>query len=556
MARHRQRLRLRHPRHARRRPSMPMRPASPRGAGDARGRPLVITAHSRQIASDLVRAPARAGPAPRAPRAHGRSRRPARHRRRGGPGAGLHRQGHPRRRRPAPGDQLRRRTAPGRQRPLSSCALAEMLGRGGRPAWSAGCCPRRCSRPGVRRRPATAPARADVLGGDFYDAVETPTARVHAVIGDVCGHGPDEAALGVALRVAWRTLVLGRRRRRRVLPKLERVLVARAHGTRFRDRVRRPVAPDRRGRSGRPATRRRCCSAGAPTDARGGGPGRRWASSTTSPWPDAARAPARGAAAVTDGLIEGRAGPARSPGGWREGSRRGGRRRRDRAPARTPGVAGLVDVRRGAQRRRAARRRGVLQLTGRRRRGRCAPAPLHRRRWLALSVGAFAVAAWSRPALGSPAGVARDRRPEGSRPRGPARSRRPGPQRPWSTRGPASAATPSSPGRRSSSRTTGARATAAPSALDALSPDDRRRLRYDLALSSPPDRRSGAPDAEPVIARSRAPAPSNEQDAMLDRASAARGVRAAFPRHAALAVERGDGRDELSPRRPGDTTSR
>jgi serine phosphatase RsbU (regulator of sigma subunit) len=28
------------------------------------------------------------------------------------------------------------------------------------------------------------------------------------VIGDVCGHGPDEAALGVALRIAWRTLVL------------------------------------------------------------------------------------------------------------------------------------------------------------------------------------------------------------------------------------------------------------------------------------------------------------------------------------------------------------
>jgi serine phosphatase RsbU (regulator of sigma subunit) len=47
-----------------------------------------------------------------------------------------------------------------------------------------------------------------VLGGDFFDVVETPDGRVRAVIGDVMGHGPDEAALGVHLRVAWRTLVL------------------------------------------------------------------------------------------------------------------------------------------------------------------------------------------------------------------------------------------------------------------------------------------------------------------------------------------------------------
>ncbi|MCW2497841.1 fused response regulator/phosphatase [Jatrophihabitans sp.] len=47
-----------------------------------------------------------------------------------------------------------------------------------------------------------------VLGGDFFDVVETPDGRIRAVIGDVMGHGPDEAALGVHLRVAWRTLVL------------------------------------------------------------------------------------------------------------------------------------------------------------------------------------------------------------------------------------------------------------------------------------------------------------------------------------------------------------
>lgn len=53
------------------------------------------------------------------------------------------------------------------------------------------------------------PGRGEsVLGGDFYDAVELPDGTLHAVIGDVSGHGPDEAALGVALRIAWRSLVV------------------------------------------------------------------------------------------------------------------------------------------------------------------------------------------------------------------------------------------------------------------------------------------------------------------------------------------------------------
>jgi serine phosphatase RsbU (regulator of sigma subunit) len=47
-----------------------------------------------------------------------------------------------------------------------------------------------------------------LLGGDFYDLVQAPDGWVHALIGDVCGHGPAEAALGVCLRVAWRTLIL------------------------------------------------------------------------------------------------------------------------------------------------------------------------------------------------------------------------------------------------------------------------------------------------------------------------------------------------------------
>jgi DNA-binding NarL/FixJ family response regulator len=47
-----------------------------------------------------------------------------------------------------------------------------------------------------------------LLSGDFYDVVQTPDGVIHAVIGDVSGHGAAEAALGVCLRVAWRTAVL------------------------------------------------------------------------------------------------------------------------------------------------------------------------------------------------------------------------------------------------------------------------------------------------------------------------------------------------------------
>jgi serine phosphatase RsbU (regulator of sigma subunit) len=47
-----------------------------------------------------------------------------------------------------------------------------------------------------------------VLGGDFYDVVECDDGALFALIGDVAGHGPDEAALGVCLRIAWRTLIL------------------------------------------------------------------------------------------------------------------------------------------------------------------------------------------------------------------------------------------------------------------------------------------------------------------------------------------------------------
>lgn len=63
--------------------------------------------------------------------------------------------------------------------------------------------------PGVDIVSSYRPSRPDaLLGGDFYDVVQTRDGTVHVLIGDVAGHGPDEAALGAALRIAWRALTL------------------------------------------------------------------------------------------------------------------------------------------------------------------------------------------------------------------------------------------------------------------------------------------------------------------------------------------------------------
>src|SRR5689334_13496737 len=67
-----------------------------------------------------------------------------------------------------------------------------------------------------------------LLGGDFYDVVQTATG-VHLLIGDVSGHGPEEAALGVALRIAWRALVLAGHPGVEVVRGVEQVLLAERH---------------------------------------------------------------------------------------------------------------------------------------------------------------------------------------------------------------------------------------------------------------------------------------------------------------------------------------
>ncbi|MEV4613158.1 SpoIIE family protein phosphatase [Kitasatospora sp. NPDC049258] len=75
----------------------------------------------------------------------------------------------------------------------------------------------------TRYLPGTAMA---LLGGDFLDVVEGDDGLLHALVGDVSGHGPDAAALGVCLRIAWRSLVLGGHRGEDLLHLMERILVA------------------------------------------------------------------------------------------------------------------------------------------------------------------------------------------------------------------------------------------------------------------------------------------------------------------------------------------
>jgi serine phosphatase RsbU (regulator of sigma subunit) len=154
-----------------------------------------------------------------------------------------------------------------------------------------------------------------LLGGDFYDTVRTPDGTVHVMIGDVCGHGPDEAALGVELRIAWRALTLAGLCGDELLSTLQQVLEHERQSEEiFATLCTVDIAPD--GRSAG------LCLAGhpAPLIARHGSPAR------LLPYEDGgpalgllphARWPRRqvdlgenwSLMMYTDGLIEGRVGP-------------------------------------------------------------------------------------------------------------------------------------------------------------------------------------------------------------------------------------------------------
>jgi serine phosphatase RsbU (regulator of sigma subunit) len=64
-----------------------------------------------------------------------------------------------------------------------------------------------------------------LLGGDFFDVVQVGEDKLQIIVGDVCGHSVDEAALGVELRVAWRALVLAGVPDDQILGALEQVLM-------------------------------------------------------------------------------------------------------------------------------------------------------------------------------------------------------------------------------------------------------------------------------------------------------------------------------------------
>ncbi|WP_082135610.1 PP2C family protein-serine/threonine phosphatase [Mycobacterium sp. EPa45] len=86
--------------------------------------------------------------------------------------------------------------------------------------------------PGVEIVMQYRPSRENaLLGGDFYDMVQTPDGTVHVMVGDVAGHGPDEAALGAALRIGWRALTFAGLRGNDRMRRLEQVLRAERAGT-------------------------------------------------------------------------------------------------------------------------------------------------------------------------------------------------------------------------------------------------------------------------------------------------------------------------------------
>jgi PAS domain S-box-containing protein len=64
-----------------------------------------------------------------------------------------------------------------------------------------------------------------LLGADFYDALELADGTIAALVGDVAGHGPDQAGVAVALRFAWRTMVLSGHGPADLLAGLDQVLL-------------------------------------------------------------------------------------------------------------------------------------------------------------------------------------------------------------------------------------------------------------------------------------------------------------------------------------------
>jgi serine phosphatase RsbU (regulator of sigma subunit) len=164
-------------------------------------------------------------------------------------------------------------------------------------------------RPGRRRA---------LLGGDFYDAVQDGDGTVHVIIGDVCGHGPDEAALGVLLRIAWRTLVMSEAPSDTLLRTLQEVLVAERHDAGvFTTLCMASIAADRRSTilrvAGHPLPVVLDGTGATAVSPEQGGPPLGVVADARWPARELPLNPGFGLLLYTDGLVEGRvgAGPAR-----------------------------------------------------------------------------------------------------------------------------------------------------------------------------------------------------------------------------------------------------
>ncbi|MGW7057218.1 PP2C family protein-serine/threonine phosphatase [Streptomyces sp. NPDC054904] len=164
----------------------------------------------------------------------------------------------------------------------------------------------------ARYRPGRAQA---LLGGDFYDVVQTRDGATHAVVGDVSGHGPGEAALGVCLRVAWRAFVMAGARGEELLKLLEEILLAERSGPEIFATliaVTRPAGSDGISvqRAGHPGFLVRSAT-GVDLLEVPGGPALGIMPGWGADWPvtEVPLAPDGAVMLFTDGLIEGRVGP-------------------------------------------------------------------------------------------------------------------------------------------------------------------------------------------------------------------------------------------------------
>jgi serine phosphatase RsbU (regulator of sigma subunit) len=152
-----------------------------------------------------------------------------------------------------------------------------------------------------------------LLGGDFHDTIQTADGSVHLMIGDVSGHGPDEASLGVRLRMAWRALVLAGQRGGTLLATLDEILTLERWSEEiFTTLCMVTIHPDRRHatifRAGHPCPL--VFSGGTVTAVLDEDCGPAIGLFTDSEWPEA-RIELRAPWALmlyTDGLIEGRVG--------------------------------------------------------------------------------------------------------------------------------------------------------------------------------------------------------------------------------------------------------